>query len=103
MGFFNFNSGSLSPDIFPSLKVVWGAIVAGTVQEQPAGSQCFVLPNGALWPSGAGLFYRRPCYKVVRDVFDRFDAESKPCALLVKGTPGIGKTFELIDFQLHIV
>lgn len=81
------------------LSVVWEAIVSG-IHRDPMNERCWTLSNDITWMGTFGRnskLYNRQCYD---DIIENIN---KMSAVLVLGTSGIGKSFFLLRFLVHIV
>jgi hypothetical protein len=80
----------------PDFSAVWTAIVNDLVTENPTNRRLWSLPNGIMWIGGIQELYNRPCYD---EITGNIISLSR---VLVKGTPGIGKSLYLQILLVHL-
>jgi hypothetical protein len=78
-------------------SAVWTAILNGQIEEKSPNRRLWSLPDDLQWIGGIKELYNRPCYDKITEELD-----SSKC-LLVKGTPGMGKTLYLQVVLVHLV
>jgi len=92
-------SGELSTTQFTreaDFSVVWSAILNDKIIESPENPRLWSLPDGVDWIGGVKELYNRACYDEITKI-----AFSKK-RVLVRGTPGIGKSLFLQVFLVHL-
>ena len=78
-------------------SAVWTSIVNDQIVEKLTDRRVWSLPDDLNWIGGIKELYNRPCYDKITEELD-----SLKC-VLVKGTPGIGKTLYLQVLLVHLV
>ena len=77
-------------------SVIWSAILNDQIIESPENPRLWSLPDGLDWIGGVKELYNRACYDDITKI-----TLSKR-RVLVRGTPGIGKSLFLQVFLVHL-
>ena len=84
-------------EIVNDISRFWMALVKKGVSKKNTNNREWSLSGGIQWIGGVDIFYNRKCYDTIQNNIANMSA------VLVKGTPGIGKTMFLQRVLVDIV